>query len=733
MIKIKKSSHHAIALIFFTVAYSGFILFMPKLIRAASCSTSEKTGTINTTVVIPASGEYILWARMQHQNQVQNSILVEVENDTCFSIGSISMPNNQWTWLNYQGSTTTNIIKYNFSTSGPKSVKFLFNDYTTKLDKMILLGVAEGCSSNGSKPLDNGSNCATAPSVSVNTTNTPTQYSSTIPSNIPPEEIQTIEFFLNGKLVQTSVGATQLDTTKIDDGNYELIAKVTKKDGTTEEVKQSIVIKDNQIAYQEPIPEMAVAPKRLNSLAVLATVFTLTILSAAAFILVKRYRFHKELYRLHHGLITEKSIYQPEKHIVTNQFLTDHHLAHYKIKRRNLKHLASIAIILVTANLLTLVVTAQTIRRYATIEPELGNVSGSGTSRVINDVTASNGKYIKFDAPAPIPTKNPEPPTPSRNCTVNYGDLTLSTPQKEQLTLYTTSSDRICIKSLTNVRLAVFGPYQYIWVGNMIYDASKTPGGAHRDGTWQKGGGDRAIYVRGCEVNQKPCNPVIKAGLMDVDNLEVYNSAEDGIQITNADITVNRFIMKNVWAGNTGIFSPALGSANDQSPHTDGVQALGKATIRINNFDWDTISWAGFIGHNETTSFGPGPIKVYLTNGKISNIGSNKLPTNIISGLQSRAASEGKSFQHVGGNGIRFYGKKASPLENLNEIHIDNVKLESSAGNGLWLGPDIKAWSVKNSTFYKGVKLYDGWTPPAPQLWSNNTIISPTTGYYKGP
>lgn len=341
-----------------------------------------------------------------------------------------------------------------------------------------------------------------------------------------------------------------------------------------------------------------------------------------------------------------------------------------------------------------------------------------------SDAQASGGSFLEF-------TSSQE--SSQKNCTQNYGDLTLSSPQKEQLTLYTTSVDRICIKSLTNVRLVVYGPYQYIWVGNMIYDASKTPGGAHRDGTWKKGGGDRAIYIRGCEVSQKPCDPSIKAGLMEVDNLEVYNSAEDGIQITNADITVNRFIMKNVWAGNTGIYDPALGTAIEQSPHTDGAQAMGKSTIRINNFVWDTISWAGLIAHNEETSFGSGPIKLFLKNGRIANIGSTKLPATVISGLQSKAASQGKLFQHVGGNGIRFYGKKAPPQDNLNEIHLDGVTLENSAGNGIWLGPDIKAWSVKNSTIYRGVKLFDGWTPPAPLEWSNNTIIAPSNGYYRGP
>ena len=283
-----------------------FLLQSPSQVGAASCSTSGVVGTVNSSVSIPASGEYVLWVRMLNQSQAQNSLLIEVEGNTCFSVGSNSLPLNQWTWVNYQGSTTSNIMKYTFNSSGTKNIKFLFKNYTTQLDKMILLGSSEQCGTNGNKPSGDGGNCASAPVASPSNPSNPPATSvpiSTVPENIPTEEIEKIEYFIDGQLVQETQGAEELDTTEIKDGNYELTTRVTKKDGSIEEIKQPVVIKDNQTLSQETITEASEGKLKLNPIAVIASLLIITLSAGTIFLYIRKYKYHKKLYKQHHGLI----------------------------------------------------------------------------------------------------------------------------------------------------------------------------------------------------------------------------------------------------------------------------------------------------------------------------------------------------------------------------------------------------------------------------------------------
>lgn len=307
---MKKVKIPLIVVYVFSSIVLGTLIQNSAQVSAASCSTSGVVGTVNSSVSVPASGEYIIWVRMLHQSQAQSSMLVEVEGNTCFSVGSNNLPLNQWTWVNYQDSTTANTMKYTFSSSGSKNVKFLFKNYTIQLDKMIILGSSEQCNTNGIVPSGDGSNCAQAPAVaspsSPTNPSTPSVPISTIPGTIPPEEIEKVEYYINGELVQDSQGAAQLDASNIEDGNYELTTKIIKKDGTVEEIKQSIQVKDNQVLTPESLPELSESNTQLNPLA--TSVFIAVVLASgiASFIYIRKYRYHQKLFKLHHGLINDQ-------------------------------------------------------------------------------------------------------------------------------------------------------------------------------------------------------------------------------------------------------------------------------------------------------------------------------------------------------------------------------------------------------------------------------------------
>jgi hypothetical protein len=97
------------------------------------------------------------------------------------------------------------------------------------------------------------------------------------------------------------------------------------------------------------------------------------------------------------------------KHL--NQFLAHHHLVHSKQQKEKIKFIVFVSAFIILGSLSLLLTSAQTIRRYAVLEPELGTTTGTAIPKVVNDTNASGGKYINFDAPAPVVTV-PTPPAP---------------------------------------------------------------------------------------------------------------------------------------------------------------------------------------------------------------------------------------------------------------------------------------------------------------------------------
>jgi hypothetical protein len=93
-----------------------------------------------------------------------------------------------------------------------------------------------------------------------------------------------------------------------------------------------------------------------------------------------------------------------------NKFLADHHLVHSKQHKERIKFVIFVSSFALIGSLSLLLTSAQTIRRYAVLEPELGTTTGTAIPKVVNDTNASGGKYIKFDAPAPVVVTPPPAP-----------------------------------------------------------------------------------------------------------------------------------------------------------------------------------------------------------------------------------------------------------------------------------------------------------------------------------
>ncbi len=377
------------------------------------------------------------------------------------------------------------------------------------------------------------------------------------------------------------------------------------------------------------------------------------------------------------------------------------------------------------------------------VEPEDGAITGC--AQVTSDDAASGGEAVKFGCQSTCPPgqtgthPNCIPSTSGKNCTQNLGNLS-NTKNGPSKLIETISGDRICIDSVTNMTLYIKGPFEYFWIGNFYYDATQTTGGANRAGGWHncilsqgiptkivaepKQCADRALYVVG---GTDGSGQNLSGRLLEIDNAEIYNSGEDALQINDANFTANRFIAKNIWGNRMFMFDPNFKTSNttgsysnnENVPHVDGIQVIDNGTIRLNNFLIDTGMMSAIIA-STGTRHSNGTIKLYLTNGTITNMGIKYVSQERKNEMKQLSDSLGLVYDSErGANSISASGST--------EVHMDKITVTSTGGNNIRFN-NIKAWSMKNSTIIGGIWLETGCKEPT--TWSNNVINSPRSDRY---
>lgn len=151
--QIKRIHILTITLTFF-VAMLAMILAVPQTANAAACTVpTTDYGTATTTVSIPATGSYRVWSRIMAPDTTNNSYLLEVDGNTCYTVGDSAIPANTWTWVNYQGGNTSSLITANLS-AGSHTVKMIGREANVKLDRVLFL------SDTSCVPTGTGDNCA---------------------------------------------------------------------------------------------------------------------------------------------------------------------------------------------------------------------------------------------------------------------------------------------------------------------------------------------------------------------------------------------------------------------------------------------------------------------------------------------------------------------------------------------------------------------------------------------
>ncbi|MDQ3065386.1 MAG: carboxypeptidase regulatory-like domain-containing protein [bacterium] len=165
IISLRNTWHYMIIVL--AAALMTSLLFVSK--TSAACTlpaTHYGIATISTSV--PAAGDYRVWVRMMAPDSTNNSVLLEIDGGTCYTVGnSTSIAANTWTWVSYENNNTSSIINANL-TAGNHSVRIIGNERGVKVDRVILTADASCIPSNTKDTVGSvGTNCATPPDTTA--------------------------------------------------------------------------------------------------------------------------------------------------------------------------------------------------------------------------------------------------------------------------------------------------------------------------------------------------------------------------------------------------------------------------------------------------------------------------------------------------------------------------------------------------------------------------------------
>jgi hypothetical protein len=162
---IRKSQITKISLLVLTLTALATIFF-DNSAHAACTSLPATYGSATQTVSVPSDGTYRVWSRIMAPNTTNNSYYLEADGTTCgVVVGDSAITANTWTWVDYQGGTSTNKINLTL-TAGTHSIRMLGKEQDVELDRVILT------TDTTCVPTGTGDNCGgivdtTAPTVSV--------------------------------------------------------------------------------------------------------------------------------------------------------------------------------------------------------------------------------------------------------------------------------------------------------------------------------------------------------------------------------------------------------------------------------------------------------------------------------------------------------------------------------------------------------------------------------------
>lgn len=192
----------------------SFTLLKGQVAHAAACTPPSDYGRATATVNVANSTTYRIWSRMYAPNATNNSYLLEVNGNTCFTIGDNNFPTNTWTWVDYQNGNSASKVQMSLS-AGNHTIKMIGREPSLKLGRVLLV------SDLNCVPTGNGDNCTVAPrdevAPSVNITAPAAGSIAKGILNVTADAkdnvgVTKVEFYVNGALKAADIGAPYVYT-----------------------------------------------------------------------------------------------------------------------------------------------------------------------------------------------------------------------------------------------------------------------------------------------------------------------------------------------------------------------------------------------------------------------------------------------------------------------------------------------------------------------------------------
>ncbi|HSX29232.1 MAG TPA: Ig-like domain-containing protein [Candidatus Saccharimonadales bacterium] len=220
----------AIALLIISVlALAPFVLIQGKASAAACTAPSTDYGTATTSVSLPAAATYRVWTRINVPDTTNNTYLLEIDGNKCYTVGGGSIATNSWVWVAHQNGNTASTIDVALA-QGSRSIKLIGNKPNVKIDRLVFT------SDLSCTPTGNGDNCnvpsdTSAPAVRITAPAADASVSGTVNMTATATDtvgVAKVEFYVNSSLLGSDTSSpygVSWDTTKVPNGTQLLTAK----------------------------------------------------------------------------------------------------------------------------------------------------------------------------------------------------------------------------------------------------------------------------------------------------------------------------------------------------------------------------------------------------------------------------------------------------------------------------------------------------------------------------
>ena len=150
-------------------ATMGLVVAGPTVGAAACPTPTTDYGSVSIPVTVATAGTYTIWTRMKAPSATQNTVSLQLDTTSCFSVGGGSLvaatwANNDSNWINYQNGAASNVITTTLN-AGQHTLKYIGVQAGVEIDR-IILSTDLSC-----RPSGVGTNCesgdATNPTISL--------------------------------------------------------------------------------------------------------------------------------------------------------------------------------------------------------------------------------------------------------------------------------------------------------------------------------------------------------------------------------------------------------------------------------------------------------------------------------------------------------------------------------------------------------------------------------------